>query len=431
MVITLCDRVREVCPEFPGHPGCIHWSIPDPAASGGSDDQAYPAFRQRGGRRWRPASASCWPAWMPGCPAAAMADARMKRRPRPQARQDSPPPRPRTECAAGHGAARVDPPRVHRKRGSAHSYRPAAGACASRRKRHWVDARGVRGRHRGDHPAARPRLHPAGDLLCLAAARPVPAPCSAGTLHHPRTDRYLRPVRCVLGSGPAAAGARRGRGCGCRCPAVAFMRPLLAGASWKRRPQSPSAGSSTRSQEGRRRHDRVVAGAGPARLRAVRAHCQYRCRPRCPAPTRPGRRPRSPPRAWSPGASGLGGVGRDQGRLAVLWRRVRDHPAHAARRGEPLSLDDRRPVPQRRRPWPDHSRPGRADRRGRRLRRRRPARRNPRLRCRLHAFLRIRPGRGTAIRPHPRETTGPAPSSTAPAPRSAPSSARPSRWPAH
>jgi protein-tyrosine-phosphatase/DNA-binding transcriptional ArsR family regulator len=30
-VITLCDRVREVCPEFPGHPELIHWSIADPA----------------------------------------------------------------------------------------------------------------------------------------------------------------------------------------------------------------------------------------------------------------------------------------------------------------------------------------------------------------------------------------------------------------
>jgi len=31
-VISLCDRVREVCPEFPGRPHTIHWSIPDPAA---------------------------------------------------------------------------------------------------------------------------------------------------------------------------------------------------------------------------------------------------------------------------------------------------------------------------------------------------------------------------------------------------------------
>src|SRR5438552_1571536 len=43
-VITLCDRVREVCPEFPGHPGYLHWSIPDPAASAGSDEDTYPAF---------------------------------------------------------------------------------------------------------------------------------------------------------------------------------------------------------------------------------------------------------------------------------------------------------------------------------------------------------------------------------------------------
>src|SRR5215472_7278732 len=45
-VITLCDRVREVCPQFPGHPGYLHWSIPDPATAGGSDDDTYPAFEQ-------------------------------------------------------------------------------------------------------------------------------------------------------------------------------------------------------------------------------------------------------------------------------------------------------------------------------------------------------------------------------------------------
>ena len=26
-MISLCDRVREVCPEFPGAPELIHWSV--------------------------------------------------------------------------------------------------------------------------------------------------------------------------------------------------------------------------------------------------------------------------------------------------------------------------------------------------------------------------------------------------------------------
>ena len=45
-VVTLCDRVREVCPEFPDHPDLVHWSIPDPARDGATDDEIYPAFER-------------------------------------------------------------------------------------------------------------------------------------------------------------------------------------------------------------------------------------------------------------------------------------------------------------------------------------------------------------------------------------------------
>jgi protein-tyrosine-phosphatase/DNA-binding transcriptional ArsR family regulator len=45
-VISLCDRVREVCPEFPGGPRLIHWSIPDPAREPGDDEETLPAFER-------------------------------------------------------------------------------------------------------------------------------------------------------------------------------------------------------------------------------------------------------------------------------------------------------------------------------------------------------------------------------------------------
>jgi protein-tyrosine-phosphatase/DNA-binding transcriptional ArsR family regulator len=36
-VITLCDKVREVCPEFPGQPTTAHWSMADPATDDAGD----------------------------------------------------------------------------------------------------------------------------------------------------------------------------------------------------------------------------------------------------------------------------------------------------------------------------------------------------------------------------------------------------------
>jgi protein-tyrosine-phosphatase/DNA-binding transcriptional ArsR family regulator len=44
-VITLCDKVRETCPQLPGAPIKAHWSMGDPAAAADDDDATYPAFR--------------------------------------------------------------------------------------------------------------------------------------------------------------------------------------------------------------------------------------------------------------------------------------------------------------------------------------------------------------------------------------------------
>lgn len=43
-VITLCDKVKEVCPEFEGQPTTAHWSMADPAAHSADADSSYHAF---------------------------------------------------------------------------------------------------------------------------------------------------------------------------------------------------------------------------------------------------------------------------------------------------------------------------------------------------------------------------------------------------
>ena len=44
-VITVCDNARETCPVFPARTRRIHWSIEDPAAIQGSEEDRLNAFR--------------------------------------------------------------------------------------------------------------------------------------------------------------------------------------------------------------------------------------------------------------------------------------------------------------------------------------------------------------------------------------------------
>jgi ArsR family transcriptional regulator, arsenate/arsenite/antimonite-responsive transcriptional repressor / arsenate reductase (thioredoxin) len=43
-VITLCDKVREVCPEFSTGAQAVHWSIEDPSRAPGGNRATYPVF---------------------------------------------------------------------------------------------------------------------------------------------------------------------------------------------------------------------------------------------------------------------------------------------------------------------------------------------------------------------------------------------------
>lgn len=45
-IVTVCDRVREFCPTFPGDPERVHWSFLDPASVQGAETEQLYAFEQ-------------------------------------------------------------------------------------------------------------------------------------------------------------------------------------------------------------------------------------------------------------------------------------------------------------------------------------------------------------------------------------------------
>jgi arsenate reductase len=44
-VITVCDDANEACPFFPGAKNHLHWSLPDPSAAEGSEEERLAVFR--------------------------------------------------------------------------------------------------------------------------------------------------------------------------------------------------------------------------------------------------------------------------------------------------------------------------------------------------------------------------------------------------
>ena len=45
-VITVCDNAKESCPVFPAATKRIHWSLEDPAAVQGTEEQKLAEFRR-------------------------------------------------------------------------------------------------------------------------------------------------------------------------------------------------------------------------------------------------------------------------------------------------------------------------------------------------------------------------------------------------
>ncbi|MBA2617795.1 MAG: arsenate reductase ArsC [Rubrobacter sp.] len=44
-VVTVCDEANEACPFFPGAKRRLHWSLPDPSAADGTEEERLAVFR--------------------------------------------------------------------------------------------------------------------------------------------------------------------------------------------------------------------------------------------------------------------------------------------------------------------------------------------------------------------------------------------------
>ena len=44
-VVTVCDDANETCPVFPGAKERLHWSLPDPSAARGTEEERLRVFR--------------------------------------------------------------------------------------------------------------------------------------------------------------------------------------------------------------------------------------------------------------------------------------------------------------------------------------------------------------------------------------------------
>lgn len=44
-VVTVCDEANEACPFFPGAKGRLHWSLPDPSAAEGTEEERLAVYR--------------------------------------------------------------------------------------------------------------------------------------------------------------------------------------------------------------------------------------------------------------------------------------------------------------------------------------------------------------------------------------------------